>query len=249
MRDESYTPGYSVTSRRFMARRRLESHGAFIVPYLRLADCVLDCGCGPGSISADIAEIVSNGSVHGVDQSDAQIAEARQVQIRPNLFFHVATVYELPFDDCTFDVVFAHALFEHLSDPAAALREIRRVLKPGGTVGLCSPDFAAFVIAPETDAVRDAFLCYRSLQEANGGDTLAGRRLVSWLSDSGFLPIETQGRCENYTDPRLIGEYLAVQLDSHFPTHAAAFRQWMGLPGAAFAQMWIASVARKQDER
>lgn len=245
MKNESYTPGHSDVSRHFMARRSLDAHGAFIKAYLRQSYQVLDCGCGPGTITSDIATIVAQGFVHGIDQNEQQIAEARKMNHRPNLTFSAENAYDLPFKDEVFDLVFAHALFEHLAEPKAALREIHRVLKPGGLVGLCSPDFAAFIITPETDAVRDAFAFYRAIQETNGGNTLAGRRLVSWLSESGFTPLETQGRCENYPDTRLISEYLANQLDAKEAPHAAAFREWQVMPGACFAQMWISCVASK----
>jgi len=248
MKKENYTPGHSEVSRRFMAKRSLKAHGAFIEPYLRGGMRVLDCGCGPGTISAGLAKAVGNGTVHGIDQSEQQITEAVTRHQLSNLTFSADSVYRLPFKDETFDLVFAHALFEHLGDQDAALREINRVLKPGGLVGLCSPDFGAFIITPETDAVRDAFAFYRSLQESNGGDTLAGRRLVAWLSTSGFVPLDTRGRCENYPQTALIGEYLANQLDAHEPKHAAAFREWMVMPGACFAQMWILCVARKRSK-
>lgn len=245
MKKDNYTPGHSEVSRRFMAKRSLEAHGVFIQPYLKDGLRVLDCGCGPGTISAGLADMVGRGAVVGIDQSEQQIAEAKSLHKLPNLSFSAESVYQLPFEDEAFDLVFAHALFEHLGEPMAALQEIYRVLKPGGYVGLCSPDFAAFIITPETDTVRDAFAFYRSMQESNGGNTLAGRRLVTWLSESGFDPIETQGRCENYPETELIGEYLANQLDLREPRHAAAFRDWMVMPGACFAQMWISCVAKK----
>jgi len=244
MTKERYTPGHSKVSRSFMARRTAQAHAAFILPYLQSHMQALDCGCGPGTISAGLAERVPSGSVTAIDYSQEQIDEARRSCIRENLTFRRAAVYGLPFDDGRFDLVFAHALFEHLADPMRALREMRRVLRPGGLIGLCSPDFAAFVIAPETEAVRAAFADYREMQERNGGDTLAGRRLVEWIRQAGFAPLETQGRAENYPDPHTIGEYLAQQLDAESPQHAAAFREWMVQPGACFAQMWISCVAR-----
>lgn len=245
MRSEHYTPGHSTVSRQFMARRSLYAHGAFIKPYLQRHFHVLDCGCGPGSITRDIARLVPQGMVCGIDQSEQQIAEARKRHKASNLNFAIASIYGLPFKDESFDLVFAHALFEHLADPHHALHEIYRILKPEGFVALCSPDFAAFIITPETDSIREAFAFYRNMQEANGGNTLAGRHLPTWLTDFGFALIKTQGRCENYSDPRLIGEYLAHQLDTPAPHHASSFRQWMHTPGACFAQMWISCIGRK----
>ena len=199
MKESTYTPGHSDVSRRFMARRSLETHAEFIRPYVKSNSHVLDCGCGPGTISAGIAAIAVDGSVHGIDFSRHQIDEARQMHRLQNLSFDFASVYELPYEDHRFDIVLAHALFEHIGNPLEALREIDRVLAPGGFVGLCSPDFAAFVLTPETKRLRDAFSQYRRIQEFNGGDTLAGRRLLTWLCDAGFTPLKTQGRCENYS--------------------------------------------------
>lgn len=245
MKNEAYTPGHSTHSRSFMAKRRADTHAALFLPWLKSGMHVLDCGCGPGTISKGLARRVSAGKVVGIDQNEEQIAEARELHHDvENLSFECASVYNLPFDANTFDAVFSHALFEHLGQPLDALREINRVLNPGGLVGLCSPDFDAFVIAPESPGLRQAFAFYRSKQESNGGDTRAGRKLVDWLRRAGFSPLASTGRCENYPEPSLIGEYLARQLDHDAPRHAAAFREWMRQPAALFAQMWIGIIAR-----
>lgn len=246
MKEVTYTPGYSATSRNFMAERGASTHGAFFFPYLRDGACLLDCGCGPGTITVGLAERIPQGKVVGVDRSPEQVAEARRIHRSiANVRFEVASVYQLPFDDGSFDLVFSHALLEHVASPSEALRELHRVLKPGGTIGLCSPDFAAFVISPVSPQIEAAFGFYRSKQESNGGNTLAGRYLMNWLVQAGFEPVVGGGRCENYPDPVRIGEYLAHQLDADAPDHAAAFRDWMRRPGALFAQMWIHCVGRK----
>ena len=246
MKQESYTPGHSDRSRQFMARRSADKHADFFMPFLREGMKLLDCGCGPGTISRDFAGRLPFGWVTGIDTSSVQVEEARSKhKAYANLEFRTASVYDLPFEDATIDAVFSHALFEHLADPLAALKEILRVLKPGGRLGLCSPDFAAFVLSPSSEALEGALSYYRQLQESNGGDTLAGRRLLNWLQGFSVKILASGGRCENYEDPGTIGEYLAEQLDAHDRGHASAFRDWQVQSGALFAQMWIHVVAEK----
>jgi ubiquinone/menaquinone biosynthesis C-methylase UbiE len=136
--EERYTPGHSPNTTACMAARSLRTHAAFIEPWLKSGFQVLDCGCGPGAISVGLATAVGpSGQVTGIDLAESQIAIA-QARSTANLNFQVGSVYELPFDDNSFDVVFSHALFEHLARPIAAIQEIHRILRPGGVAGLCN---------------------------------------------------------------------------------------------------------------
>src|SRR5262249_5636926 len=146
---------------------------------------VLDCGCGPGSITLGIAERVFPGSVIGVDFGESQIARAGDITTArsiKNLTFQVADVYTLPFDSESFERVFSHALFEHLSHPVRALKEFHRVLKPGGVIGVCSPDWGGFLLSPPSSALDRAVSAYRALQGKNGGDVEAGRKLAQHVA-------------------------------------------------------------------
>ena len=73
---ETYTLGYSERALDFVSRRTLESHGAFFIPFLKPGITVLDCGCGPGSITLGIAARVGEGSVVGVDLDESQVGLA-----------------------------------------------------------------------------------------------------------------------------------------------------------------------------
>ena len=87
----------------------------------------------------------------GVDREAGVIAEAQHLlDSRPisGVEFRAADVYELPFDDESFDVVHAHQLLQHLTDPVAALVEMRRVLRPGGVLAVRDSDYGGFVWAP-----------------------------------------------------------------------------------------------------
>ena len=75
MRAESYTPGHSQNATDFMAKRSLQLHGEFFLPYLTPGVSVLDCGCGPGAITLGIAECIAPGAVMGVDFAASQVLE------------------------------------------------------------------------------------------------------------------------------------------------------------------------------
>src|SRR4029077_8394970 len=150
---ETDTPGHTENASEFMARRTLASHGAFFVPHLHPGLSVLDCGCGPGSMTVEIAARVDPGEVVGIDVAPAQIARAKSTAAcagRLNLRFEAGSAYSLPFDSGRFDRVFSHALIEHLADPRRALRELHRVLAPAGVLGLCSPDWGGFLLSPSS---------------------------------------------------------------------------------------------------
>lgn len=239
---EIYTPGYSANASAFMSERTLHSHGAFILPFLKPEAAVLDLGCGPGTITLGLAEAVFPGQVTGLDRDEESIRHAERLAWgleMMNVSFQVGDAYEIPFEDETFDVVFAHALFEHLSRPEQALREIHRVLKPGGVIGLCSPDWNRFNVTPWTPGTRRAIEAYRDLQENNGGNTSAGGWLEDWITEAGFKSLLNENRWERYESAERIGEYLALQLEAAGQgEEAEILRFWQEQPEARFDQAW-----------
>jgi len=246
---ERYTPGYSANATAFMAERDVESHGFFLAPILERGFRVLDVGCGPGTITAGIADAVFPGRVTAVDASLSQLEGARRLSEGReivNMQFVNASANAMPFADGSFDVVFAHALLEHLGDPVGALREFWRVTQHGGFVAVCSPDWDEFEIDPFPDGMARAIVAYRGLQEANGGDTRAGARLGAWIGEAGFTPLSCSGWIEEYENPGRIAEYLARQLDaSGFADEAGALRGWASVSGASFRQSWKYAIGLK----
>jgi ubiquinone/menaquinone biosynthesis C-methylase UbiE len=245
-----------------MARRTAESHAAFFLPLLHKNAKLLDVGCGPGTITRGLAARVAPAEAVGVDRAAAQLEIARTAPGHPqNLRYLDASVYALPFADGYFDAVFGHALFEHLAEPVRAARELRRVLRPGGVIGLCSPDWDGFILAPEEPGLDEALALYRKVQEVNGGNTRAGRKLGEWLGEAGFKDAHMDARLECYPDRPLIGEYLAERLDrtamdaeelkragaqaADAERAAAALRRWQARDGSLFAQAWVSATARK----
>ena len=239
---ENYTPGHTPNAFSFMASRDLDSHGFFLTPFLHTGLEILDAGCGPATISADIADAVFPGKVTALDISSSELdqgrrlAEGREIV---NLEFVAGSAYEMPFPDNSFDVVFSLDLFEHLSEPLTALREFHRVVRPGGFVALSTPDWDAVEISPLPMALGRAINAYRDLEERNGGNSRAGLHLGKWLVDVGFAPLSDGDWMEEYDEPCRIAEYLGIQLETAgLFHHATALRDWVREPEASFRQPW-----------
>jgi ubiquinone/menaquinone biosynthesis C-methylase UbiE len=188
MRTDEYTPGYSAPMVQFMAQRTAETHASFFLPYLKPGWCVLDAGCGPGTITLGLAQRVNPGHVVGIDAEDSQFEQARSAAQREglNVEFGKSSVYQLPFEDRQFDAVFSHAVLEHLSDPAAAIAEFRRVLKPGGVIGLRAGDLGGLLIDADSDGPAHAFASYLSQQRQGDKDPNVGRKLARLMRQAGF---------------------------------------------------------------
>jgi len=242
---EIYTPGYAEPTLRLMLQRTAAKHAAFFTPYLRGRMCVLDCGCGPATITLDLAKLVSPGQVVGIDLEPNQLrsAQDRSRQQGINASFGVASVYDLPFADSQFDAVFAHALFEHLREPVRALSEMRRVLRSSGIVGLRSPDWAGWFVYPPCSLIEEAFRLFKEIQISNGGNPHVGRALRGLLRESGFLNVSLSASYELVYEPGYFVEWLASCLELRGHTelrqNAEEVHAWSEHPDAFVAVSWF----------
>lgn len=217
MQTDTYTPGYSAPILSLMGQRTAERHAAFFLPHLRPGWRVLDAGCGPGTITLGLAQKVAPGKVVGVDIEDSQFRDAGEQAKREGLDveFRKASVYQLPFEDQSFDAVFSHAMAEHLSDPARALAELRRVLKPGGLIGVRAGDLGGLLIDAASEGPAQAFAAYLASRKDNSGDPHTGRKLGRLLRSAGFTVELVTASYEVITEallqigPALAGEFAA----------------------------------------
>lgn len=108
---------------------------------------------------------------------------------RSDIEFVVADAHALEFPDDTFDVVHAHQVLQHVGDPVQALREMRRVCRPGGVVAVRDSDYAAFAWFPALPELDEWMSLYQRVARANGGEPDAGRRLLSWARAAGFTDV------------------------------------------------------------
>lgn len=179
----------SVRHRQAIASRTADSHASFLLPHLHPGMRLLDCGCGPGSITVGLAQVLAPGEVVGIDMAPAELEAARALAAErgaTNVRFQEANVYALPFPDATFDATFACALLQHLRDPLAALREMRRVLKPGGVAGISDPDWALTVREPSTPLLDQLNSLLQRVREHHGGNPSYARHQRALLLQAGF---------------------------------------------------------------
>jgi len=242
---ETYTPGYSEPTLGLMLKRTAAKHAAFFTPFLRRGMRVLDCGCGPGTITVDLASLVSPGQIIGIDLEPTQLCSAQNSSREQgvNAYFAVATVYNLPFGDGQFDAVFAHALFEHLREPVRALSEMRRVLRSSGLVGLRSPDWAGWFVQPPSPLIEEAFRLFKEIQIENGGNPHVGRTLRSLLRQSGFSNVSLSASYELVYDPAFFIDWLASCLElrghSELRQNGKEVHAWSEHPDAFVAVSWF----------
>ncbi len=191
-----YTHGHHESVLRSHQRRTAEDSASYLLAYLEPGLSLLDVGCGPGTITADLAARIAPGAVTAVDQFgdvlDLARAEAQRRNLS-NVSFATADVHKLDFPDDAFDVVHAHQVLQHVADPVRALREMRRVCAPGGIVAARDADYAGFIWFPQLPALDLWLDLYRRAARANRGEPDAGRRLLSWAQEAGFDDITPTG--------------------------------------------------------
>ncbi len=134
---DRYTHGHHESVLRTHAWRTAENSAAYLLDSLQPGLDLLDVGCGPGTITMDLAERVAPG---------------------------------LRFDDARFDVVHAHQLLQHLTRPVEALKEMYRVMRPGGILGVRDSDYAAFAWAPRDPRLERWMHLYHQLTRRNGAE-------------------------------------------------------------------------------
>lgn len=188
----SYIAGHTPAALRTHALRTSQNSCTYLLPHLSPSARILDVGCGPGSITLGLAALVPQGSVVGVDTSHELMRrnekEAREKGVE-NVRYELGDIYALPFEDGVFDVTHVHQVLCHLTDPLRALREIRRVTRPGGIVAAREAIMETMIMYPSTpdlEAWKDAL---QRMHLGRGQHPGAGKMLRAWALEVGF-PVE-----------------------------------------------------------
>ena len=200
-----YTHGHSAAVLSAHSRRGAADSAAYLLAHLRAGMDLLDVGCGPASITADLAERVAPGRVVALDAASDALQAARATLSERGLSEQVeltcGDVMALPFEDASFDVVHAHQVLQHLADPVGALAEMRRLTRPGGTVAVRDAVYSAMTWFPEPAGMEQWRSVYMATARANGGEPDAGSRLLSWARAAGFTDVTASASTWCYTTP------------------------------------------------
>jgi ubiquinone/menaquinone biosynthesis C-methylase UbiE len=214
-RRDQYACGYAPSTVAALARRRAAQQAAFFLPHLRRGMRILDCGCGPGAMTVELAEVVAPGLAVGLDIEPGQLAVGRaRAGEEPvaRVVFVAGDAYDLPFPDETFDAVFMHAVLYHLRRADAALSEVRRVLRRGGVVGVRDADTAGDLFTPATPLLDRARAVAERVLEHGGARPRQGRLGRALLRRAGFARVQASASYESFATPdatRALGGFLA----------------------------------------
>jgi SAM-dependent methyltransferase len=216
------------------AQRTAQDHATFFLPHLRPGMRLLDLGCGPGTVTAGLAQLVAPGATVGVDLEPA--APDGTVTLV------ACDVHHLPFPEASFDAVFASALLQHVPDPLAVLREARRVSRQGAVIGVVDADWDGQVMYP-TDPVLERSL-RAAVEQRQGTSPYVGRRLAALLGEAGFTGCVASARAVAYGTPeqtQALGDFTASLFREE--EYRQAWTQWGRRPGAYLARFWCEAVA------
>lgn len=164
---------------------------------------MLDIGAGSGTITASFAKYMPDGHVTATDISEDILRKAAEYSESAgvtNISFQTANVYELPFDDNSFDIAHTSQVLVHLEYPVRALKEMFRVVRPGGIVAVRESDLRMWSMWPEIPAL-DMFhkTVMLGRHQKQGGRVNAGAQLVSWAIEAGARRDQIDASCGTWT--------------------------------------------------
>ena len=155
---------------------------------------VLEVGCGVGAQTQILTVRHPQTFFTAIDVSADSIAQARARVTSDRVEFHQTSLFDMPLQGEAYDHVFVCFVLEHLLDPVAALKHLKQLLKPGGTLTVIEGDHGSFYCHPETHAARQVVQCLVDLQAEAGGNALIGRQLYPLCVEAGFEQVEVSPR-------------------------------------------------------
>lgn len=201
---ERYTLGHHPSVLRTHSWRTAENSAGYLLPHLHAGLDMLDLGSGPGTITLDFARLVAPGTVVGIDASAEVVANASDRATAAgldNVSFQVGDAYHLDLPDDSIDVAHAHQLLQHVGDPVAVIRELRRVVRPGGIIAFRDIVYGGAVWYPLSDGLTRWMEVYQELARTNGGEPDAGSRLKSWAQAAGLNDIRSTASVWSFESP------------------------------------------------
>ncbi|MFA5553391.1 MAG: methyltransferase domain-containing protein [Phycisphaerae bacterium] len=198
MKRNDYVHGYSTRE-----ARRLTDQANTLVELLhhdtiyKAASKVLEAGCGVGAQTITLAANSPDANFLCIDISAESLENAKKLTQSKgftNIEFKQADIFNMPFEDESFDHVFVCFLLEHLKTPDKALLKLKKVLKTGGTLTAIEGDHGSAYFHPDSEYAKRAIECLIDLQAKAKGNSLIGRQLYPLFSECGFKDIQVTPR-------------------------------------------------------
>jgi len=250
----------------FLAARSVDDYADFLTPHLSSDSHVLDVGCGTGALALGLA--ARTGRVTGVDTDADDLAEARAHADRlgvTNAEFREVSAYGVDLPDDHVDAVFAHSLLEALERPDDALREMVRVLRPGGILAVASVEYGGYVVSgPQSPLLRRFYEIREQLWLIEGANPYLGRRLRGLLSAAGLTEVVASTKSFSFGTTAAVRSYALDRADEcsddwYAPSAvmhglataddlrdmASAWTEWSESPESFATFAWCRAVGRK----
>jgi SAM-dependent methyltransferase len=263
-----YTHGHSEAVLRSHRWRTAENSAAYLLGHLAPGLDLLDVGCGPGTLTVDLAARVAPGRVVGVDTEAAVVAEAADHAAAAGAG-NVAVLagdFRDPGLDLapgSFDVVHAHQVLHHLRDPVGALAAMAALARPEGIVAARESDYASMTWAPRSEAIDRWSEMYHAVTRQNGAQADAGRYLLGWAHDAGLTDVTYTTSTWTFATPEDRAWWAAMWAERTAHTNladqavdygiatrdelaevAAGWQEWAAAPDAVFTMIHGEIVAR-----
>lgn len=201
---DTYTHGHQDAVLRSHRWRTAQNSAAYLTPHLQVGDRLLDVGCGPGTLTADLARAVSPGEVIGIDVAESVITEATAHALEKgaaNVSFQTGDFRDAGMEPGTFDVVHAHQVLQHLRDPVGAMTAMARLVRPGGIVAVRDSDYGAFIWSPAHEGLERWREVYSAVARHNGAEPDAGRFLLAWAHAAGWSDLTYSSSTWTFANP------------------------------------------------
>ena len=250
-----YIHGHEDAVLRAHRWRTVANSATYLVPHLTGGVSLLDVGCGPGTLTVDLARRVSPGHVVGIDLDATVIAEAARhaEDLDVAVTFTVGDIATAGGVREPFDVVHAHQVLQHVGNPVQTLRQMMACARPGGLVSARDADYPAMTWWPESPALDQWLELYLAVAVRHGANPNAGRRLPSWATEAGLTDIVYSTSTWTFSSPDDVVWWSSLWADRTSSTHlgrsaiefglatqdqlneiAAGWRAWGRQPNAMF---------------
>ena len=253
---DTYTHGHQAAVLRAHRWRTAENSAAYLLSHLRPGQRLLDVGCGPGTLTADLARLVAPGPATGIDVVASVVGDAEAYAREAgatNATFVAGDFRDAGLEPASFDVVHAHQVLQHLRQPVPALAAMARLAAPGGLVAAREADYSAMTWAPDDARIARWLEIYLAVTRRNGAEPNAGRWLLRWAHAAGLAEVTYSTSTWTFatTADRAYwgGQWAERCIASSFAEQAVAYgvatagemaaiaegwREWMQEPDAVF---------------